>query len=83
MTSVALRARLSTATSVSNLNGSWQSLNKCQGKDHVGLERPAWSILGLDGFDSWFINSEYSENEWGSRGPENTKRYRLPPLLQK
>ena len=53
MTSVALRARLSTTTGVSNLHSRLAESKQSQEKDQVGLERSAQSILGLEGFDSW------------------------------
>ena len=60
MTSVALRARFSTTTGVSNLHGRLTESKQSQEKDQVGLERFARSIPGLDGFDSWSWDTVWS-----------------------
>ena len=60
MTSVALRARLSTTTGVSNLHSRLAESKQSQEKDHVGQETSARSILGLDGFDIWSWDSVWS-----------------------
>ena len=60
MTSVALRARLSTTTSVSNLQSRVTASKQSQEKDHVGLERSTRWILGLDGFDTGSWDSVWS-----------------------
>ena len=40
--------------------GQLAESKQSQEKDQVGLEMSAWSILGLDGFDSWSWDTVWS-----------------------